>query len=34
MATEALGLWGVPLAIIAGTLRGSVPFCLSVWANA
>ncbi|MFQ4136904.1 ABC transporter permease [Nodosilinea sp. PGN35] len=26
MATEALGLWGVPLAIIAGTLRGSVPF--------
>ncbi|MBU6229197.1 MAG: ABC transporter permease [Cyanobacteria bacterium REEB459] len=26
MATEALGWWGVPLAIIAGTLRGSVPF--------
>ncbi len=26
MATEAIGLWGVPLAIIAGTLRGSAPF--------
>lgn len=26
MATEALGWWGVPLGIIAGTLRGSVPF--------
>lgn len=26
MATEALGWWGVPLAILAGTLRGSVPF--------
>ncbi|XGB43085.1 MAG: ABC transporter permease [Nodosilinea sp. LVE1205-7] len=26
MAAEALGWWGVPLAIIAGTLRGSVPF--------
>ncbi|NMF83390.1 ABC transporter permease [Nodosilinea sp. P-1105] len=26
MATEALGWWGVPLAIVAGTLRGSVPF--------
>ncbi|MBD2110459.1 MULTISPECIES: ABC transporter permease [Cyanophyceae] len=26
MASEALGWWGVPLAIIAGTLRGSAPF--------
>jgi general nucleoside transport system permease protein len=26
MATEALGLWGLPLAILAGTLRGSAPF--------
>jgi simple sugar transport system permease protein len=26
MATEALGWWGVPLGILAGTLRGSVPF--------
>ena len=26
MATEALGWWGVPLGIIAGTFRGSVPF--------
>lgn len=26
MATEALGWWGVPLGIIAGTLRGSAPF--------
>lgn len=26
MATEALGWWGVPLTIIAGTLRGSAPF--------
>ncbi len=26
MATESLGWWGVPLAIIAGTLRGSAPF--------
>lgn len=26
MATEAIGWWGVPLAIIAGTLRGSAPF--------
>lgn len=26
MATEALGWLGVPLAIVAGTLRGSVPF--------
>ncbi|OCQ94340.1 ABC transporter permease [Oscillatoriales cyanobacterium USR001] len=26
MSTEALGLWGIPLAIIAGTLRGSAPF--------
>jgi ABC-type uncharacterized transport system permease subunit len=26
MATEALGLWGVPLGILAGTLRGSAPF--------
>jgi simple sugar transport system permease protein len=26
MATEALGWWGVPLAILAGTLRGSAPF--------
>jgi ABC-type uncharacterized transport system permease subunit len=24
--TEALGWWGVPLAIVAGTLRGSAPF--------
>jgi len=26
MATETLGWWGVPLAIAAGTLRGSAPF--------
>ncbi|PSB30235.1 ABC transporter permease [Chlorogloea sp. CCALA 695] len=26
MATESLGWWGVPLAIAAGTLRGSAPF--------
>lgn len=26
MATESLGLWGVPLGILAGTLRGSAPF--------
>ncbi|WP_319422692.1 ABC transporter permease [Pleurocapsa sp. FMAR1] len=26
MATEALGWWGVPLGIIAGTFKGSVPF--------
>jgi ABC-type uncharacterized transport system permease subunit len=26
MSTETLGLWGIPLAIIAGTLRGSAPF--------
>lgn len=26
MATESLGWWGVPLGILAGTLRGSVPF--------
>lgn len=26
MTTEALNGWGVPLAILAGTLRGSVPF--------
>jgi len=26
MTTEALGWWGVPLAIAAGTLRGSAPF--------
>lgn len=26
MATEALGWWGVPLAIAAGTLRGGAPF--------
>jgi general nucleoside transport system permease protein len=26
MATESIGLWGVPLAIIGGTLRGSAPF--------
>ncbi len=26
MAAEALGWWGVPLGIIAGTFRGSVPF--------
>ncbi len=26
MATEELGWWGVPLAIAAGTLRGSAPF--------
>ncbi|MEM8603944.1 MAG: ABC transporter permease [Cyanobacteria bacterium P01_H01_bin.121] len=26
MATEGLGLWGIPLGILAGTLRGSVPF--------
>jgi general nucleoside transport system permease protein len=26
MATEVLGWWGVPLGILAGTLRGSAPF--------
>ena len=26
MATESLGLWGIPRGIIAGTLRGSAPF--------
>ncbi|MGD1857979.1 MAG: ABC transporter permease [Leptolyngbyaceae cyanobacterium] len=26
MAAESLGLWGIPLGIIAGTLRGSAPF--------
>lgn len=26
MAAEALGWWGVPVGILAGTLRGSVPF--------
>jgi len=26
MATESLGWWGVPLAVVAGTLRGSIPF--------
>lgn len=26
MATESLGWWGVPIAIVAGTLRGSAPF--------
>ncbi|MGG6237864.1 ABC transporter permease [Nodosilinea sp. AN01ver1] len=26
MASEALGWWGIPLAILAGTLRGSAPF--------
>ncbi len=26
MAAESLGWWGVPLAIVAGTLRGSAPF--------
>ena len=26
MATESLGLWGIPLGILAGTLRGSAPF--------
>ncbi|XWK89213.1 MAG: ABC transporter permease [Phormidium sp.] len=26
MATETIGWWGVPLAIIAGTIRGSAPF--------
>jgi simple sugar transport system permease protein len=26
MATEALGWWGVPIGILAGTLRGSAPF--------
>ena len=26
MTTEALGWWGVPLGIVAGTLRGSAPF--------
>lgn len=26
MSTQLLGWWGVPLAIIGGTLRGSVPF--------
>lgn len=26
VATEAIGWWGVPLAIIGGTLRGSTPF--------
>jgi general nucleoside transport system permease protein len=28
MTTEAIGWWGVPLGIIAGTLRGSAPFLL------
>ncbi len=26
MAAEVLGWWGVPLGILAGTLRGSAPF--------
>lgn len=26
MATETLGWWGIPLGILAGTLRGSAPF--------
>ena len=26
MATESLGLWGIPLGIAAGVLRGSAPF--------
>ena len=26
MAAESLGLWGIPLGIVAGTLRGSAPF--------
>ncbi len=26
MATEAMGWWGIPLGIFAGTLRGSAPF--------
>ncbi|MGK7909633.1 MAG: ABC transporter permease [Synechococcus sp.] len=26
MATEALGWWGIPIAIIGGTIRGSAPF--------
>lgn len=26
MATDGIGSWGVPIAIIAGTLRGSAPF--------
>ena len=26
MTTDALGGWGLPLAILAGALRGSVPF--------
>lgn len=26
MATEALGWWGIPLGILAGTLRGGAPF--------
>ncbi|MDF0555049.1 ABC transporter permease [Kamptonema sp. UHCC 0994] len=26
MSTETLGWWGVPVAIVAGTLRGSAPF--------
>lgn len=26
MATEAIGFWGVPLAIAAGTMRGGTPF--------
>ena len=26
MAAESLGWWGVPLGILAGTLRGSAPF--------
>ncbi|MEN9226594.1 MAG: ABC transporter permease [Thermostichus sp. HHBFW_bins_43] len=26
MTTDALGWWGVPLAVVAGTLRGSAPF--------
>jgi general nucleoside transport system permease protein len=28
MTTEAIGWWGVPLGIMAGTLRGSAPFLL------
>jgi len=28
MAAEAIGWWGVPLGILAGTLRGSAPFLL------
>ncbi|NET48110.1 MAG: ABC transporter permease [Merismopedia sp. SIO2A8] len=26
MTTDSLGLWGIPLGIVAGTLRGSAPF--------